>query len=555
MAADAIFQVDLRGTALEALQRIDAQTDKISTSVDALETNAIDSFRNIADKSQNSFGNFLVTANQGLELFDKFASTLDFTQEYNALETSTKRFSNLTGTALDEVTGKAFKLGEVFGENSQDILKAANALTKQVGGTFQENLELIQTGFEAGANLNGDLLDQLSEYGPQLKAAGLNAAEGVAIIAQAAKDGIYSDKAIDAIKEGGISIRELGKSQIDALVGIGIEASDLAGKSTFESLQIISAGLQGVDEKARQLAVSDIFKGAGEDAGFAFIEGLATLDLDVNNLPKVREAGQGFREFFANVKVGVASIAGSSIEVLQGLSAVAPAIIGLTSAYNFLTAAETKEFIVKKASLIWTSLVTGAQWLWNASLWAGAAAMLVLTSPITLVILGVGLLVAGVIYAYNHFEGFRNVVNDLGSTIYNFIESNPMLSWINDVIDKIGEAYGWIKRFLGGLFGGDGEEIEVGINQTVKNPENIGSSSPALDLGFGAPKTTSPSTSSSLGGSSFSGAEKKNINVSIQNLVKEININTSNLTEGASEIRKAVETALVGAVRDFEVAI
>ena len=546
MAADAIFQVDLRGTALEALQRIDAQTDKISTSVDALETNAIDSFRNIADKSQNSFGNFLVTANQGLELFDKFASTLNFTQEYNALETSTKRFSNLTGTALDVVTGKAFKLGEVFGENSQDILKAANALTKQVGGTFQENLELIQTGFEAGANLNGDLLDQLSEYGPQLKAAGLNAAEGVAIITQAAKDGIYSDKAIDAIKEGGISIRELGKSQIDALVGIGIEASDLAGKSTFESLQIISAGLQGVDE---------IFKGAGEDAGFAFIEGLATLDLDVNNLPKVRESGQGFREFFADVKVGIASITGSSIEVLQGISAVTPAIVGLTSVYNFLTLAETKELIVKKASLVWTGLVTGAQWLWNASLWAGAAAMLVLTSPITLVIAGVGLLVAGVIYAYNHFEGFRTVVNDLGNTIYNFIESNPMLSWINDVIDKIGEAYGWVKRFLGGLFGGDGEEIEVGINQTLNNPEDVGPNVPALDLGFGTPTSTPPSTSSSLGGSSFSGAEKKNINVSIQNLVKEININTSNLTEGASEIRKAVETALVGAVRDFEVAI
>lgn len=241
--------------------------------------------------------------------------------------------------------------------------------------------------------------------------------------------------------------------------------------------------------------------------------------------------------------------------MLQGISAVTPAIVGLTSVYNFLTLAETKELIVKKASLVWTGLVTGAQWLWNASLWAGAAAMLVLTSPITLVIAGVGLLVAGVIYAYNHFEGFRTVVNDLGNTIYNFIESNPMLSWINDVIDKIGEAYGWVKRFLGGLFGGDGEEIEVGINQTLNNPEDVGPNVPALDLGFGTPTSTPPSTSSSLGGSSFSGAEKKNINVSIQNLVKEININTSNLTEGASEIRKAVETALVGAVRDFEVAI
>lgn len=54
---------------------------------------------------------------------------------------------------------------------------------------------------------------------------------------------------------------------------------------------------------------------------------------------------------------------------------------------------------------------------------------------------------------------------------------------------------------------------------------------------------------------SGTGGELKNINVRIENLVKELVIQTSNITESAGMIKDKITEAMVGAVRDFEVAM
>ncbi len=54
---------------------------------------------------------------------------------------------------------------------------------------------------------------------------------------------------------------------------------------------------------------------------------------------------------------------------------------------------------------------------------------------------------------------------------------------------------------------------------------------------------------------SGTGGEMKNINVRIENLVKELVIQTSNITESAGMIKDKITEAMVGAVRDFEVAM
>ncbi len=54
---------------------------------------------------------------------------------------------------------------------------------------------------------------------------------------------------------------------------------------------------------------------------------------------------------------------------------------------------------------------------------------------------------------------------------------------------------------------------------------------------------------------SGAGGEMKNINVRIENLVKEINISTSNLKEGAAQVKQQITEAMVAAVRDFEVSM
>lgn len=56
----------------------------------------------------------------------------------------------------------------------------------------------------------------------------------------------------------------------------------------------------------------------------------------------------------------------------------------------------------------YTAIATAAQWLWNAALYA---------NPIGIVVVAIAALVAGIIYAYTHFKGFRDVVTAVWSAI------------------------------------------------------------------------------------------------------------------------------------------
>lgn len=71
-----------------------------------------------------------------------------------------------------------------------------------------------------------------------------------------------------------------------------------------------------------------------------------------------------------------------------------PLFSGAATAISFLTNAQ-------KMNAVWTKIVTGAQWLWNAALTA---------NPIGIVVVSIAALVGGITLAWNKFEGFRKVI-------------------------------------------------------------------------------------------------------------------------------------------------
>lgn len=73
------------------------------------------------------------------------------------------------------------------------------------------------------------------------------------------------------------------------------------------------------------------------------------------------------------------------------------------------TAATVAAGVSMAAYSAWAAIVRGATIAWAAAQWLLDAAMT--ANPIGLVIAGIVLLVAAVIYAYNHFTWFRNAVN------------------------------------------------------------------------------------------------------------------------------------------------
>lgn len=104
------------------------------------------------------------------------------------------------------------------------------------------------------------------------------------------------------------------------------------------------------------------------------------------------------------------------------------------------TAATVGAAIAQKAAAAATAVMTGAQWLLNAALTA---------NPIGVVVMAIAALVAGLVYAYTHSEGFRKVVNLL---FQSFMDGAKIVwSWLMPAFEAVGkwiqDAVGWFASF------------------------------------------------------------------------------------------------------------
>ncbi|MBG0818252.1 hypothetical protein [Planomonospora sp. ID82291] len=87
--------------------------------------------------------------------------------------------------------------------------------------------------------------------------------------------------------------------------------------------------------------------------------------------------------------------------------------------------------VIKAATMAWT----GVQWLLNAALNA---------NPISLIVLAIAALVAGVVYAYNNIESFRNFVDGA----WKAISAAFSAAWNNVIKPALTALWGYIKNTL-----------------------------------------------------------------------------------------------------------
>lgn len=243
----------------------------------------------------------------------------------------TKQFTDLSGNDMKAIRNEVQATADMYGKDFKEVLIASNALSKQFGISQQEAIKLVQDGFVAGADANGEFLDTLKEYPAYFKEAGLSASQFIAIAAQSAKAGIYSDKGVDTIKEGNLRIREMTKSTAMALQGLGIDYKDVQKKlqdgtmTTFDVLKLVSEKLDKLPENAAVVgtAIADIFGGPGEDAGLAYIKTLKNVDTDLSSVvAKTGEFGKTQQDLLAsnaelaNVTSAIFDQTGGTFEML-----------------------------------------------------------------------------------------------------------------------------------------------------------------------------------------------------------------------------------------------
>jgi len=380
-------------------------------------TDDLDKFKVRASRWEGTITAF----NQMQQLADRVVQMLDFAPAIQDLQTDIQRFSSATGDELEELTRRAHRLGKVFNEDDREIAQAANAVSKQMGISFNDAFNLIEKGFKKGANLNDDMLQQLREYGPQMRAAGLSAAETMSLMVQAGKSGVFSDKALDSIKEANLSLKEMNSSQITALKGIKLSPKDFVGKSSFEAVQLIARQMEGASTQARQQVMKTIFKAAGEDAGNEFIKGLGSVDLDFEKLPEVQQANEGIKSWLADIETWFATTFGGFTQYFQTFATMATGI------------ASTIMIMDTLRKVTWAQ--TLMQWKLNIATYS---------FPGVWIVLAIAAVVGRIIYAWKKFEGFRGFLYGLWGSIKQIFTNIGNL--FKDVFSPIAEVIAAIQK-------------------------------------------------------------------------------------------------------------
>lgn len=218
----------------------------------------------------------------------------NYNTEIEEAQRLTREFTGLTGDALVQTRSQIQAIASTFGKDYKDVLSAVDGLMVQYRISAAEAMKVVQDGFISGADLSGNMLSMISQYGPSFHDAGIGASELVAIIAQT-RSGIFSEGGMALIQMASKRIREMSSATASSLDAIGISSkkveADLksGSKNTFDIIQQISAKLKTIPQDSQEVGnvLKDVFGRQGAAGGLKMIESLADMTTKMEDVKKV----------------------------------------------------------------------------------------------------------------------------------------------------------------------------------------------------------------------------------------------------------------------------
>ena len=113
-------------------------------------------------------------------------------EETRLLSGQVQNFTQLTGDALQNTVAQSKAIANTYKKDVNEIAVAANSVSKNLGLSFPQALDLIEIGFRKGADAQNEFLDGLREYSVKFRDAGLSAEEFLKISIASTKQGIFA---------------------------------------------------------------------------------------------------------------------------------------------------------------------------------------------------------------------------------------------------------------------------------------------------------------------------------------------------------------------------
>jgi myosin heavy subunit len=269
-------------------RKMKREIDSLDKTLKRVDGNVGQFQRNVGNYSSafSKLSGALGTFGIGLGVGAVFSGVKNFTVEMQQLNLQASRLG-ISSENLKGFVSEAKSLGQTFGTEVNDNMVAVNTLIKEFGISQEQAFKLLENGYLSGANAQGDMLDSIKEYSSQVKASGGDANTLINILNRSGKEGIFSDKGVDVVKEFGLRIREQTSATSDALRNaFGDEFTDRIFNGINDGSMTSVQALEEVSKKMNdatiptnklQTVIADTFGGAGEDAGLRFIQTLTDI--------------------------------------------------------------------------------------------------------------------------------------------------------------------------------------------------------------------------------------------------------------------------------------
>lgn len=348
----------------------------------------------------------------------------------------------LTGDELETVAEQVIAAGDLFGEKL-DINKLSSALSAfaiPASETSEVMDELFRVSQATGVSIN-TLADSSAKAAPTLGNMGFDIEDVASMVGLLDKAGLNSTATIAAMGKGMVTLAKDGEAPKDAFTRVVGEIDNLV-KSGDQAAALTEAG--------------KIFgtKGAPQ-----FLEALQTgafnLDTLRDSIGATGDTILGVQEETAD---GPEKFQIAVNKVKLALQPLASTVFdGVANALDYLTpkmesfiswAQENPELI--KGIAIALGVLSAAIFVAAAAQWAMNSALL--ASPITWIIVGIGLIIAAIVLLITNWDSVKETL--LGA-------------W-DAIVNAWGAAWDWIKGFFSGIWDGITEFI-AGIPEAISN--------------------------------------------------------------------------------------
>lgn len=231
----------------------------------------------------------------------------------------TREFTGVTGVELRNLRAEISATAKAYDKEYLDVLKAVDSISSHYHITAEEALEVVNKGFASGADLSGDMLQKIEQYGPTFADAGIKADELLAIIQQT-RSGIFSEQGLDAIRMGSARIREMSDSTRRALEAVGINVDDMMQKlrsgqmGTFDAIKQVSGAIKQLPNDAQEVGevMTQVFGRQGRMSSQEMIESLQDMETQLDVIiEKQGEHGKALdanREAMAELEKAMADL-------------------------------------------------------------------------------------------------------------------------------------------------------------------------------------------------------------------------------------------------------